>query len=469
MKYRILMKKLGIVITDGVGFRNFILSDFLVEAEKVFDEVVILSFLPAEVYSGLASNTKVIALRVFEENFKTWFFRKIKEVAHLQLHKKNNFGIQDNLKTNDSKSNTIRGYATRFIFKVTEFLHSEKWINRFNSWQQKTFRNHPVTHEYREILDKENIDILFFTHQRPPFIAPLVFQAEHLKIKTASFIFSWDNLASKGRMAANFDYYLVWSDIMKRELQHFYTLVQKENVVVVGTPQFEPYVLERYRRNKEEFESKFALNPLKRTICFSCGDSSTSKNDELYIETIATAILEQKIPEVNFLIRTSPAEDPIRFIKLVEKFPFIKWNYPKWNLTRNDHQEQWSQRVPSIEDVVDLRSILAYSDLNINMLSTMSLDFMLFDKPVINTVFGNSNNGLYDDQRFLQYEHIVNIVNSKATKITTNKEELLNGIKDYLENSKLDSENRKKLVQMQVSVPLVHTGKRIAQTLLQWA
>jgi hypothetical protein len=37
------MKKLAIVITDGVGFRNFILSDFLAEAEKTFDAVVILS------------------------------------------------------------------------------------------------------------------------------------------------------------------------------------------------------------------------------------------------------------------------------------------------------------------------------------------------------------------------------------------------------------------------------------------
>lgn len=40
------MKKLGLVITDGVGFRNFILSDFLELAEKQFDEVVILSCLP---------------------------------------------------------------------------------------------------------------------------------------------------------------------------------------------------------------------------------------------------------------------------------------------------------------------------------------------------------------------------------------------------------------------------------------
>ena len=39
------MKKLAVVITDGVGFRNFILSDFLAEAEKTFDEVVILSCL----------------------------------------------------------------------------------------------------------------------------------------------------------------------------------------------------------------------------------------------------------------------------------------------------------------------------------------------------------------------------------------------------------------------------------------
>jgi hypothetical protein len=45
------MKKLGIVITDGVGFRNYILSDFLIEAEKTFDEVVILSCLPAEIYA----------------------------------------------------------------------------------------------------------------------------------------------------------------------------------------------------------------------------------------------------------------------------------------------------------------------------------------------------------------------------------------------------------------------------------
>ena len=462
------MKKLAVVITDGVGFRNFILSDFLVEAEKTFNEVVILSCLPKEVYSGFVTNSRIIELDVFEETFSTWFFRKAKEVAHLQLHKKNNFGIQDNLRANDSKYKTTRGYATRLIFKLTSFLHLEKWIQRFNFWQQKTFENNLIVVNYRTILQNEKFDLLFFTHQRPPFIAPLVYQAEQLKVKTASFIFSWDNLASKGRMAANFDYYLVWSELMKTELQQFYTSVKKEHIEVVGTPQFEPYVLERYKVSRDEFVERFNLDTSLKTICFSCGDISTSKNDELYIETIANALLQGNIQQVNLIVRTSPAEDPIRFASFIERFPFIKWNYPKWNLSRQNHQETWSQRIPSVEDVKDLRGLLEFSDLNINMLSTMSLDFIQFDKPVINTVFGNLKNGLYNDQRFLEYAHIVNVVDSNATKIAKKQDELFSAINLYLENSNLDSENRKQLLQLQVSKSLSGTGKRIAETLVKW-
>lgn len=462
------MKKLGIVITDGVGFRNFVLSDFLFEAEQQFDEVVILSCLPASVYEGYLQKTKVVELAVFQEKFPTWFFRKAKELAHLQLHKKDNFGITDNLNANRSKAKTPRGYATRFIFGWTSLFHSENFIQLYNKLQQHSFKNNAIVKGYATIFEKEKFDVLFFTHQRPPFIAPLVYQAEQFKIKTVSFIFSWDNLASKGRMAANFDAYLVWSDLMKTELLHFYKKVKAENVVVVGTPQFEPYVLERYQTTKDSFCAKFNLDAAKKTICFSCGDISTSKNDELYITTIAEAIQENKIQNVNLIVRTSPAEDPIRFESFVAKYPFIQWNYPKWHLARKGHQEEWSQRIPSKEDVVDLRSILEFSDLNVNMLSTMSLDFMQFDKPVINPVFGNSQNGLYDDQRFLEYPHIKNVLESKATRIVKNKEELLDAINHYLAFSNEDSEKRQSLVALQVSKTLEQTGERIATTLSQW-
>lgn len=461
------MKKLGLVITDGVGFRNFILSDFLRHAVKSFDEVVILSCLPKEVYKPY-TNIRVIELDVFEELFKTWFFRKAKEIAHLKLHQKDNLGIQDNLKTNHSKLKTTRGYATRFIYKLTILFHSEHCIQRFQKLQNGTFANHKITKAYKAILEKEQFNLLFFTHQRPPYIAPLVYAAQIKKLKTTAFIFSWDNLASKGRMASDFDYYLVWSDVMKEDLLQFYTSISENQIKVVGTPQFVPYVMPQFKVSQQDFVTSFNLDANLKTICFSCGDISTSKNDELYIETIASAIIENKIEQVNFIVRTSPAEDPERFNALIEKFPFIKWNFPKWEQVRPNHQESWSQRIPTPEDVKLLRALLEYSDLNINMLSTMSLDFMLFDKPVVNPVFGNASNGLYDDQRFLGYAHIQHLVNSKASKIVKSKEELLSAISYYLKND-TDSINRKNFIKQQVGESLEDTNKKLALSLKEWA
>jgi hypothetical protein len=460
------MRKLGLVITDGVGFRNFILSDFLKYANKTFDEVVILSFLPKAIYKD-HTNIRVIELDVFEETFKTWFFRKSKEIAHLKLHQKGNLGIKDNLKTNDSKLKTTRGYATRFIYQLTSVFHSESNIQQFQKLQNKTFSNHKITKAYNSILEQEQFSLLFFTHQRPPYIAPLVYAAKRRALKTAAFIFSWDNLASKGRMASNFDYYLVWSDLMKRDLLQFYTSINIEQISVVGTPQFVPYIMSEFQVSKQEFVSEFNLDAGLKTICFSCGDISTSKNDELYIETIANAIVDKIIEPINFIVRTSPAEDPIRFHSLVEKFPFIKWNFPKWEQTRQNHQESWSQRIPTRDDVKQLRALLEYSDLNINMLSTMSLDFMLFDKPVINPIFGNQSNGLYDDQRFLGYAHIQHLVNSQSSKVVKNKTELLNAISVYL-NTDEDSANRKKFIKQQVGVSLEETNKQLVQSLKAW-
>ncbi|WNH11640.1 hypothetical protein [Thalassobellus suaedae] len=459
--------KLALVITDGVGFRNFILSDFLKFANQSFDEVVILSCLPKEIYNE-HTHLRVIELDVFEERFKTWFFRKAKEIAHLKLHEKGNLGIQDNLKTNDSKLKTPRGYATRFIYKLTSLFHSEKNIQQFQKLQNLTFSNHKITKEYKSILEKEQFTLLFFTHQRPPYIAPLVYAAQQLKLRTAAFIFSWDNLASKGRMASNFDYYLVWSDLMKQDLLQFYTSIEQEQIKVVGTPQFVPYAMPNYKIPKVEFIEEFNLNTNLKTICFSCGDISTSKNDELYIEIIATAIVEKSIEPVNFIVRTSPAEDPIRFQTLVDNFSFIKWNFPKWKQVRANHQESWSQRIPTIEDIKQLRALLEYSDLNINMLSTMSLDFMLFDKPVINPIFGNVNNGLYNDQRFLGYAHIQHLVNSQSSRIVKNKEQLIQAIIAYLNND-TDSINRKNFIKQQVGVSLEETNKQLVASLKIWA
>ncbi|OYU83658.1 MAG: hypothetical protein CFE24_10430 [Flavobacterium sp. BFFFF2] len=462
------MKKLGVVITDGVGFRNFVLTDFISEAQQQYDEVVLLSFLPASIYANINSSIRVIELAAYDEHFVNWFFRKAKELAHLTKNSPGNFGITDNLNANRTKSNTPRGFATRLLFKITQYFHSESWISWYQRLQNWSFSKNKTSQYYQKLLKEEGFTTLFFTHQRPPYIAPLVYQAQKIKIKTVSYIFSWDNLASKGRMAADFDGYLVWSDLMKKDLLQFYENVNNQQIQCVGAPQFEPYVLARYAQTKEAFCRSLDLDTEKPIICFSCGDMSTSKNDELYIQTIAEAIQNGRIVPATLLVRTSPAEDPIRFETLVKQFPDIRWHFPKWQQTRHDHQEAWSQRVPTVEDIIDLRAILRYSALNINMLSTMSLDFMHFDKPVINSVFGNDTNGLYNDQRFLKYAHIQHLVQSGATRVVTNENQLIEAINTYLKHPELDAENRQQLLRLQIGKPLQGTSQRIVEALKTW-
>lgn len=463
------MNNLGVVITDGVGFRNFILTDFIKEAKTKFDKVIIFSCLPKFVFDEIHLDCEIIELDVFNETFKNWFYRKTKEVAHLQLHRKNNFGIQDNYNSNKTKSKSNRGYATRFIFRFTSIFNSEKWILKYNSWQQNSFKNDVITKKYRELLVHNKINSLFFTHQRPPFIAPLIYVAGALKIKTTTFIFSWDNLASKGRMAGNFNNYLVWSDLMKKELLEFYTSVKENQIEVVGTPQFEPYVYEKIGYEKKALISKFNLDTEKPIILFTCNDSS-SENDPIYLNILADLIENNKlIKEVNLIVRTSPAENPDRFNTIAEKYKFIKWNFPDWTIKRYGHQEAWTQRVPSVNDLSDLKSLLNYCDLSINVLSTITLDAFIFNKPVINPVFGNESNGMFDDQKFLQYEHLTKLVNSKASYIVKNQEEYLLAINKILSGEDDKKIERENFNASQIGKPLDGTSKRIAETLLRWS
>lgn len=463
------MKKstLGIVITDGVGYRNFILSNFLREVGQLYTHTIIYSCLPESSYpQSVREQAEIIELPIFTEGILTWFIRKIKEVAHLTQFQHHNFGMYDNLQSNKNRRYSVKGILTRIAFLAASLAHSEKSIIRWTNLQMWSIRKHPITQNYLSLLVIHEPSVLFFTHQRPPFVAPMIAAARQSGIPTAAFIFSWDNLPSKGRMAGIFDSYIVWSELMKTELLAFYPSVKPQNVFIGGTPQFEPYVMHEYMDSSQSFRERFGIHNLYPIVCFSCGDISTSKNDELYISTIAEALQKNEFSTpINLLVRTSPAEAPDRFLSIRERYPFILWNFPEWIYARENHPEPWTQRIPTAKDMRDLRSILTYCDVSVNMCSTMSLDFMHFDKPVINPVFGNEQNGLYNDQRFLKYAHYERVAKSGAVSIVRTEKELITTINKALSHPEEQHNQRQELLHIQIGHPLEGTSKHIANIL----
>lgn len=250
---------------------------------------------------------------------------------------------------------------------------------------------------------------------------------------------------------------------MKTELLKFYVTINKSNIKIVGTPQFEPYTDLRYGYDKETLIENFNLKPNCPIILFTCNDAS-SKNDPLYLRILADFIVKGKLgKEVNLIVRTSPAEEPTRFISIAESYPFIKWNFPNWKIERESFQEDWSQRVPTKKDVDDLKSLLTHCDININVLSTISLDSFIFDKPVINPVFGNKENEYFDDQKYLKYEHIKHLVDSNSSIIVKNKIDFLNAINNLLKFNDSRQKERQAFLKLEISKPIKDTSKRIAE------
>ena len=100
-----------------------------------------------------------------------------------------------------------------------------------------------------------------------------------------------------------------------------------------------------------------------------------------------------------------------------------------------------SNEIMSHHDLINLKYSLKYSDLNINYSSTISLEAILLDKPVINYI--EPSMPIFD------YDHYRPLVDSGAVKLVKrNNEAMAKAITDYLTNPSLDRTNRLNLAKL---------------------
>ncbi|MGA7731712.1 MAG: hypothetical protein WCD37_10635 [Chloroflexia bacterium] len=463
--------KLLLVVPDGVGVRNFLHGRFLNVWQQLagVESLETCSGLPVgplrEVVGNSLAETRMHEMPIYRETPATGFVRKSLEVAHLARFR--TAGMRYVLDMGKPRGRSRRAMLNRLAYFTGQLLSKPKGIARLNRLHLRRVMMNGLTDHYRSLLRSIRPSVVFFTHQRPPQIFPLAAAARSLGIPTACFIFSWDNLSSKGRMPVLFNHYLVWSDRMRDELLRFYPDVHMRQVHVVGTPQFEPYDYEDFGWTEARFCEETGASLGRRRICFSAGDATTSPNDPQYIEALAQANRERAFGEgVELIVRSSPAEEGDRFVAVIANHPEVIWSPPRWVQTRSGHPEPWSQRVPQAGDIDLLKSLTRYCDVNVNMASTMTLDFSFAGKPVVNVASGNGQYGApWSDLFFYDYDHYRPVLELGAARLALNPAELVLAVNRYLDDPTLDSEGRAALLEMQVSVPLHGTSERIARTL----
>jgi hypothetical protein len=426
--------KIVLLFPDGVGIRNYLYSDVFKGMEK---ELVLFHAFDAKTEQAVKDITAIqnaLTIPKYTESLKEKFLRELICLARLKHNAKT---VENPTILTNWKSNHKGIFKTLFykcIEIVSHLFTSYECILKLEKWYQKTIRNTNFYKEVHEILDAISPEKLFCSHQRGVQCAPIFAAAIDLGIETITVIYSWDNLP-KARMALQADKYLVWSDYMKEELKLYYPEIVSDQIFVTGTPQFECYQNSENIIPKEEFYNRHNLDLEKKIICYSGDDVLTCPDDPKYLDDLADELIKNNLDnKYQILLRRCPVDISDRFEKIISKYPnLIKQAPPLWNFEPNS---SWTTIYPLPEDVKLLVSTVYYSDVVVNLGSTMAFDFYMFKKPCIYIDYDQENKVIsnWSVKWIYDLQHFKSMPNTEAVLWWNYKNSLVSLIEPFVYN-----------------------------------
>lgn len=463
---------IAVLLPDGVGFRNFVFGPFLHEAAKA-GTVHVFHLSDDEWMNAVAPE---IRGKLHWHRLLPWVEKPVPFVLRQTLmsaymHWVNTPPMHTALRRPPVGSIPRRA-AINLSRWMGRFAASPARMELVDRAHRAAMTRSPGVEQFRRIFQEIRPDVIFCSNQSPLFVIAPVLAARQLGIPSASFIFSWDNLSSKGRILAPFDHFLLWSDHMRKELHRFYPNLRAGCAHVIGTPQFDPYGDPSVLWPREEFFGRIGADPARKLICYSGGDEETSKADPYHVRALLELVRSGRIqgnPQV--LLRPAPIDPGRRYDSVRRDFPELIYAQPQWKHHPTANPGFYGL-MPSAEDVRFLCNLTHYADLNVNFASTMTLDFAIHDKPVINVVFEVTTPPLFGSSMwdFVRgFEHYDPVVNFGAARFAHTRDELAEHANAYLENPALDREGRKRFVDLEVGAPVGESSKRIIEALVEIA
>lgn len=285
--------------------------------------------------------------------------------------------------------------------------------------------------------------------------AHLLRAAHRHGIPTATVMLSWDNLTSKGYMAAEPDYLLVWNDIMAREARQYHDY--KKPIVEVGAAQFDIYRQDIPETSAAEFRKRHGIGADDKLIVWGTineaiypGQIERLRNfvDEIERPDHADTILWVRIHPQTIFGKYAHLADAHRALasdRVRIELPQVRSEKLKWDLPR---QDMWH-----------LTSLLKAADLLITPQSTLTIDAACAGTPIINLAIDPWF------ARVFKYTHYRDVVDSGGVWIVRSHKELLRATERYLADPTLHREGRERIVAHQMGQFFGRAGQRTAEVL----
>ena len=369
-------KKLFIFLADGVGLRNFAFTQFYALGKARGYEVLFWNASPFAL-----SDMGYTEIKIPRAKNHRWseLVKNAQIQIELTLNKqRSQDAVYDSYRF-PSSPKTASAWVKKFLLSLLIFTNqSQKGLLRIKRLLAYLEKQTPYYSYCCSVLQQEKPDLLFCTNQRLSLALAPIMSAQSLQIPTATFIFSWDNLP-KGTKLVQPDYYLVWSQHMKSELQYYYPQVSDAQIKITGTPQFESHFDNSLKQSREEFFAEHGLDVTKKYICFSGDDITTSPNDSIYLADLARAVrkLNEEGMALGILFRRCPVDFSDRYDSVIDEFKDCLVSVaPNWQKQGAD----WNTILPTQADTRLLVNTVFHTEFVVNLGSSMVFDYVAQQK-----------------------------------------------------------------------------------------
>lgn len=281
--------------------------------------------------------------------------------------------------------------------------------------------------------------------------AQLLYESRAAGIPTSLHLLSWDNITSKGRFPALADYYLVWGNVMRKELQQYYN-VADEKIHLCGVPHFDHHIAHKDGNGHEEILGQLGLSPNAPYLFFAMSAQRFSPYEIEIVENLASAVENNQLgPDIQLILRPHPqnVQGNMASGSWLQRLAQLQSKRVAVDTPRlHKSKMRWSLQQ---DDMTYLAQLLAGCSVCLNSGSTISIEAMLLDKPVILTSFDADQELPYwkSARRLIDYTHLAKLIAMGGISVVKSTAEMLTLIQTYLDDSQHLISARKASVQEQ--------------------
>ena len=330
----------------------------------------------------------------------------------------------------------IRYYIFTAIFKP---LSKIKLLREVIKWFDYHFVQQKEVRDFRDLLQKEKPDLVISTSIMSDIESALLKAARKEGIKTIGMPKSWDN-PSRAAWRARADELVVWSEFMVGQVEKYQNYT-REQTYIIGIPQFDFYTDKKQIWSRDKFCREFHLDPQKAIIFYTSGGKAMPEDAEL-AAMVYNLIQSGEIGKAcQLLIRPhySYAGDEKKFEPLLgESDVSIDLSHNPSDSFRDHGDYSWGHRERFM-------NCLYHAAVVVNVSSTITLDAVALDKPVVNPTFDGypkEHPEIHPLQLFYESDHYQGIIQTGATKLAHSEKELREHIIRYIHNPKSERAER---------------------------